>query len=78
MQTIITQYAVHSERYPQKIPILLTDIHPFLDNTLPSTECLNATLEHMHWKYLAQPTCSSDQIMDNALQRENNPDVRME
>lgn len=78
MQTITTQYAAPSESYPQKIPILLTDIHPFHDNTLPSTECLNATLEHLHWNNLAQPTRSSDQITDDALQRENNSDVRME
>jgi hypothetical protein len=48
------------------------------DNSLPSTECLNATLEHFHWKYLAHPSHSSDQITADAHQRENTSDVKDE
>jgi len=67
------QKAIH-----RKHPYFSQKFILFHDNTLPITECMNVILEHLHWKYLAQPTCSSDQITEDALQRENNSDVRME
>lgn len=78
MQTITTQYAATSEIHPQKIPILLTDIHPFSWQYPPQyrmSDCYSGA-------FALEISCPTNMQLrpnhtEDALRRENNSDVRM-